>query len=543
MAVPLRDTTLRYGYTLFLRSDAPRREAYREVVRFLWDEYGRESLVAAESPQKEPLSSYAKTAWYTYVPQVALDTVYQGTPVTLLRQGRLAWSNKLHRSADNDSWFNVWFNALRTAYGMSLYASANSDGRLERQAERVLNLALAAPNTRGIAPSIFYVDSLGGHWVPDHAWGGIRDGACYAMFHNAWTCYWLLQWTVLAPHRTEEIVAYCRRFGEFLCARQKPTGVIPSWYDPATLEPVPEFRDENAETAGAALFLAELATRTGDQRYAHAAVRAMDYILREIVPESKWFDFETFFSCSRKPLGFFDHYTRQHPQNTLSMHQAAEACLVLHALTGKETYAAQGQAILDYLCLYQQVWSPRWLACALFGGFGVQNTDGEWSDSRQAYFAVTLMRYFKLTGRREYLERAAAAARAQFSLFESPASPRTAENYAHTALDRLAGVTGLHWGTGSAVMSLDLLTREFGDAYVDLRDAWGVGINACTVRHVAVDRSTIAVQLRNDAGGPRTIRLMYGSAPPGRQRLVVNGNDLGWVPAEQLQNGTEVKLQ
>ncbi len=542
MAVSLRDTTVHFAYNLFLRGDAPERAGYREVVRFLWEEIGRKSLAAGAGPQMEPFSSYIHKAWYAYLPQIALDTVYNGVPVTLLRQGRLAWSNKLPPAADNDAWFNVWFNSLRTAYGMFLFGRTNGDQHLVGQAERVLNLALAAPHAKGIAPSIFYIDSLGGHWVADHAWGGIRNGEYLAMFHNAWTCYWLLQWSDLLPLRKKEILTYARGFADFLCAHQARGGVFPSWYHPETLEPAPEFRDENAETAGAALFLAEFARRSHDTRYRDAAVRAMEYIFREVVPRQKWFDFETFFSCSRKPLGFFDRFTHQNPQNTLSMHQAAEACLVLEQLTGNTMYAERGQEILDYLCLYQQVWSPRWLSCQLFGGFGVQNTDGEWSDSRQAYFAITLMRYYQRTARREYLERAVAAVRAQFSLFESPSSPRTAENYAHSAVDRLAGVTGLHWGTGSAVASIHMLPRQFGDAYVDLGGRWGIGIDGSTVEKVDVRQSMVSLQIRDDVHTPRTIRLMCGNVPHDRYSLRVNGRNLGTLSAKQLRNGTMVTL-
>jgi hypothetical protein len=542
MAVQLRDTTVRFGYFLFLRADAPEQCGYRRVVRFLWEEFGRKSLTSAPSPQQEPFSSYINKAWYRYLPQVALDTVYNGVPVTLLRQARLAWSNKLHSAADNDTWFNVWFNALRTAYGMALWGTASRDQRLTGQAERVLNLALAAPNPGGVAPTIFYLDSVGGHWVADHAWGGIRNGEYYAMFHNAWTGYWLLQWSDLVPARRTEILTYTRRFADFLCARQAPGGVIPSWYHPQSLEPAPEFRDENAETAGAALFLAELAHRTNDPRYRDAAVKALDYILHDIVPGHKWFDFETFFSCSRKPLGFFDEFTHQHPQNTLSMHQAAEACLVLEDLTGKRMYRDRGEEILDYLCLYQQVWSPQWLSCPLLGGFGVQNTDGEWSDSRQAYFAVTLMRYYQRTGRREYCERAVAALRAQFSLFESPDSPRTAENYAHGAADKLAGVTGLHWGTGSAVVSIHLLAPQFGDAYVNLRGEWGIGIDGCTVENTTLDGSTVQVRIRDDVHAPRAIRIVCDEPLRPAYRLVVNGRDQGVRPAEVLREGTMVNI-
>lgn len=542
MSVALGDTTVRFGYFLFLNAESGERTGYREVVRFLWNEYGRPSLAAPGGPQGEPFAAYINRAWYTYLPQVALDTLYEGLPVTLLRQGRLAWSNKLPPAADNDAWFNVWFNSLRTAYGMLVFGREQGDQRLVDRAGRVLNLALAAPNGRGIAPSIFYMDSLGGHWVADHAWGGIRNGEYFAMFHNAWTCYWLLQWSDLQPARSAEIIAYTTRFADFLSAHQRESGVIPSWYHPVTLQPATEFGEENAETAGAALFLAEMALRTHDVRYRDAAIRAMAYIFRDIVPGQKWFDFETFFSCSRKPLGFFDRFTHQHPQNTLSMHQAAEACLALYRVTGDVMYRERGEEILDYLCLYQQVWSPRWLSCRLFGGFGVQNTDGEWSDSRQAYVAVTLMRYYQVTGRREYFERAVAALRAQFSLFESATSPRTAENYAHSAADKLAGVTGLHWGTGSAVVSIHLLAREFGEAYVNVAGKWGTGIDGCTIENIEVRDSTIAVRIRDDVHTPRAIRLVCGEAGIPEYRLVVNGRDCGRFSSEQLQKGSSVNI-
>ncbi len=542
MTVVLRDTTVRYGYFLCLRADAPARQGYREVVRFLWESEGRPSLEASAGPQSLPFSAYVRKAWYEYVPSVALDTEYHGIPVTLLRQARLAWSNTLPPAADNDAWFNVWFNSLRTAYGMSLGGRQTGDGRLMAQAERVLNLALAAPVTNGLAPSIFYVDSSGGHWVADQAWGGIRNGECYSMFHNAWTCYWLLQWTDLLPARSGEIFRFTRRVADFLVAQQRGTGVIPSWYDPSTLTAVPELRDDNAESAGAALFLAELSRRTGEKRYRDSAVRAMEYVFRDVLPGNRWFDYETFFSCTRKPLGFYDHYTHQYPQNTLSMHQAAEACGLLYEITGEARFLRHGEAILDYLCLYQQVWSPRWLSCPLFGGFGVQNTDGEWSDSRQAYFGITLMKYYGLTGRREYLERAVAAVRAQFSLFESPTSFRTAENYAHSAIDRLAGVTGLHWGTGSAVVSVELLTQQYGDAYVDVAGAWAIGIDGCTCASVATDRTTIRLRLTDEVHSPRSLRLVCGNTAQRRYRLMVNGTDYGVQPAAALHHGIQVSI-
>ncbi|HMK37729.1 MAG TPA: hypothetical protein VK569_00220, partial [Bacteroidota bacterium] len=168
--------TLSYGFFLYASASAPPRSAYRDIVRFEWSQYGRSNLLRASSPQSKPFAAYIHKAWYEFLPRVALDTVYRGVPVTLLRQGRLAWSNRLAPAADNDCWFNIWFSALRTAYGMHIFGTASGDSALVERSERVLNLALLAPRGGGLVPTIFYVDSSGGHWVADQAWGGIEGG-------------------------------------------------------------------------------------------------------------------------------------------------------------------------------------------------------------------------------------------------------------------------------------------------------------------------------------------------------------------------------
>lgn len=542
LAVALHDTTVSFGFFLFLNANAEPQEGFHDVVRFHWQQSGEKNVQRARGPQAEPFANYIKKAWYEFLPQIALDAEYHGKSVTLLRQARLAWSNNLHKAADNDSWFNVWFNSLRTAYGMYLHGKNVRDEHLMQQAANVLNLALLAPQKNGIAPSIFYMDSVGGHWVADQAWGGISKGEYYAMFANAWTNYWLLQWIDLMPERKGEILKFSSVFADFLLNNQKESGVIPSWYDPETLKPAPQLRDENAETAGAAFFLAELYSRTKEQRYRASAEKAMRYIFKEIVPAKKWFDNETFFSCSRKPLDFFDQFTQQYPQNTLSMHQAAEACFLLYRLTGKGEYKDKGIEIMDYLCLYQQVWSPQWLSCELFGGFGVQNTDGEWSDSRQGYFAVTLMNYYELTGKREYFERSVAALRAMFSLFESPDSPRTAENYAHSGLDKLAGVTGIHWGTGSSVVSIHLIAQKYGDAYVNVQGQWGVGIDGCRIPSVTIKGSTINVSLLDNVSMPRAVKVKFNKLSKTSYEIVINNTSLGKHGSKELQEGIYVAL-
>jgi hypothetical protein len=318
--------------------------------------------------------------------------------------------------------------------------------------------------------------------------------------------------------------------------------VIPSWYDPVTLQPADSLRDENAETAGAALFLARFYVRTKEQKYLAGAEKAMGFIFTRILPENKWFDYETFFSCSRKPLGFFDSFTHQHPQNTLSMWMTAEACYELYHVTQKSQYKETGIAVMDYLCLYQQVWSPKWLSCELLGGFGVQNTDGEWSDSRQGYFAVTLMKYSEFSGNREYFERGVAALRAMFSLFESPVSPRTAENYAHGASDKIAGVTGLHWGTGSSVVSIHIIRERYGDAFVNIRNGWGAGIDGCRIPEVTVRKDTVSFELLDNVATPRKVMVVFAELPLPKYDVIVNGKALGNFSSEKLHKGIEVGI-
>jgi hypothetical protein len=533
---------LTYAYFLYINASAPPRGAFRDVVRFHWSQYGHGNFLNPVSPQSLPFGAYVRKAWYEFLPSVALDTAYRGVPVTLLRQGRLAWSNHLPPAADNDCWFNVWFSALRTAYGMHLYGTASGDTLLVQRSERVLNLALLAPRKGGLAPTIFYIDSAGGHWIADHGWGGIDSGKRLPMFHNAFTATWMLAWADLVPARRAAIMDFTTGIARFLIAHQERTGVIPSWYDAATGEPSPVLRDENAETAGAALFLSRYAEATGDTSARRAAENAMGYILTSVVPDRKWFDFETFFSCSAKPVAFFDTVTGQYPQNTLSMDMAAEACASLFSLTGKTEYVDRGSAILDYLCLYQQVWSPRWLSRELFGGFGVQNTDAEWSDARQAYFAMTLMKYYALTGKQEYFERGVAALRAMFSLFESADSPRTAENYGHSGGDDPAGVTGLHWGTGSAVVSVHLVRALYGDAYVNVRDGWGAGIDGCRIPSVHTGDGVIRFALLDNVGVHRTIHVKFGSIPDRTCSVFVNDRVLGQFTPGELERGIDVSL-
>ncbi len=576
----LQDTEVSYAYYLwldhraapFFKSASAENKgtstyAFRHAVDFLWEKfspiYRRDNAGALPGT----LDQMAQRAWKQYAEQTWFETTLNGRPVGGMKSNRLAWSNQLPTDANNDVWFNSWFQTLRTAYGMYLYGKRNRDREalLMARAEKVLNLALSAPNEDGIFPSIYYFAArptekpetpinaavMGlpekkaaapepHHWVGDEGWAGFGNDYNHT-FDASWTGYWLLQWADLLPQRRQEIFAFCRKYADFLMKWQQPSGVIPSWFHRGDNQPRSEFFNENAETAGSALFLAELFSRVKEQRYLDAAAKAMGYVTREILPANKWFDFETFLSCSRKPFDFFDATTGQFPQNTLSMNQAAKAYLTLHRLTGSAEYLHLGTHVLDYLLLYQQVWSPPFLSRNLLGGFGVQNTDGEWSDARQAYFAETLMDYYEATGQRAYFERAAETLRATFALFHRD-SPICYENWAHGGDDGPGAITGIHWGTGSAATSFELLRDRMGDVYINFGAAgkskpWTCGVNALWVENLKISADTIRFNLVSSLNWGRRVWIKFGNVPPGRYRVQINNEPMVPFPDHLLTKG------
>jgi hypothetical protein len=525
--------TIEYEYSIVLSAEPPRL-GYRRVVRRLWNEWGHPSLLRSADEQQNLLrpelnsfSSWRKEAWESYA-----GRIYRGFPCGSTQCGTLL-SNRNFKGNWNqpepDAWFNAWFQTLRTAYGWYLHGRATHDAQMMAKAESMLNLALSAPRKAGAFSTIYLVDR--GQWVPGDGWASYADS--YHAFSMSWTAYWMVRWAEdLVPQRKAEVLRFVKPYAEFLLAHQEASGVIPSWYDAVTLQPRKEFRDFNAETAPSALFLATLGASSGDPRYIAAAERAMRFVQQEVVPRQRWFDFETYLSCARKDYGFFDSWTAQYPQNNLAEMQAPEAMLALYRATRKPEYLETGMHMLDYLLLTQQVWNNPLFTPKLLGGFTTQNTDAEWSDARQGYAANLLAGYYEATGNIEYLERAIAAARSTFAV-----APW--ENWAHTGFqDQPGSLTGFHWGTGSAMTSVEILSPTLGDALIDVKAGRGAGFDECTVTFVEVRGNTISFHLSSDSRQRRLLVRFHGVEPTRKYQVRWNGNALQSVSgAELIKNG------
>jgi hypothetical protein len=390
-----------------------------------------------------------------------------------------------------------WFNNLRSAYGAYWFARKWNDHELLGRALAVKNLAILAPREEGLFPAVCYPTDEGVFW--SRGTRGFKHVDWYHTADCATTGYYMAQW--FRDHEGDpRLLARCRHLADFFCDVQLASGAFPAWVQPTGGTPrVSSELKESATTAAPAMFLAQLFLVESNVRYLEAAIKACDFIAGEVMPRQKWFDYETFFSCSKKRLGLFDENTGTYPQNTMSMYWAAEAMRLVHKATLDEDYLEHGNRVLDHLCLYQQVWDPPFLSINAFGGFGSMNTDAEWNDARQALFAPLLMEYYRTTGRPDHMERGISALRASFTTMfiddnraVAPGNMRIAvpeemgsvtENYAHFGYDHaVPGFLDSDWGAGSACHAAAYAQKHFGDIYADVDRMKAFGINGCTVR-------------------------------------------------------------
>ena len=526
--IPIANT-VEYQYSIVV-SDQPERLGYQRVVRLLWLQMGHPALLRSENEQQNALrpelssfDSWRTEAWQTYANRIYQSFSCQaGTCGTLVSRRNFQgdWSH-----GSPDAWFNAWFQTLRTAYGWYLHGRTAGDTQMMNKAESVLNLALSSPQHGGAFPTIYLPDQH--KWQPGDGWAGYADS--YHTFSMSWTAYWMLRWAAdLLPRRKTEVLRFVEPYGNFLLAHQQTSGVIPSWFQADSLAPRSEFRDFNAETAPSALLLVTLGRVTGDLRYTRAAERAMDFMTKEVIPRQRWFDFETFLSCARKNYAFYDRWTAQYPQNNLAEIQAAETMLALWQATGEKQYLERGTRMLDYLLLTQQVWNNPQFTPLLLGGFTTQNTDAEWSDARESYVAAVLLDYYLATGSIEYLERAGAAARSAFAV-----APW--ENWAHTGYRNEPGaLTGFHWGTGSAMTTVELMQPTVGDGLIDLAARKGVGFDQCSITNVTVHNAAISFLVSSPSRNRRFLIRFRGIQPSKTYSVRWNNGPIQKLAGEEL---------
>jgi hypothetical protein len=378
---------------LFLNVDAVPFRGYQRISSFLWKKYGSTNFHLPR-PQAMPFSEYAKVCYpasfsyqgYEVVkgpatkqrsghPELASWQQWEqnGVPMGGLRLSAPQWNQFIYNTA--------WWNNVCDATGIFFWGKKMKDSSMIDKARRIINFTLSAPQKEGIFPGLYdinkksWVKSL---WKPplkgydpsksDCYWNWV-DGA-YQTASASVTVGYLLQYR-LSCEDHPGILPYARAYGDFLIRNMQPDGSVEEWLDDE-LRPLASLR-WNADGGVHIWVLSELYRATHDNKYLQAAEKLSRFMMKEVMPHQKWYDFETFYSCSVKPETFFDAFTGQWPANSLSVGWAIDGFSSLYEVSHHKDYLSAAVAIADYSLFYQAVWAPNYIVTAYpFGGFSSQ---------------------------------------------------------------------------------------------------------------------------------------------------------------------------
>ena len=350
----------------------------------------------------------------------------------------------------------------------------------------------------------------------------------------------MLRW----HHEIEPVPAFLRRAidaGDLLLKGQLPSGAVPVWFHKDTLEPLDLLR-ENPSAAAAGLLFARLHESTREPRFLDGARRVAAFMAPLCTPQG-WTDYESHFDSAGKPIDLVDHYAQQRPQNTFPMYWTAELAKALFRLTGEDHYREQALRAVDFLLLFQGVWSPPYLTVKGFGSIGIGNGHTGWNDARAGIFAPGIADFHALTGEVEYLQRGVAAMRAPLALMYIPENRRVSsvwdkgplgyadECYAHRGRDARLGPSTFDFSVGYSLMAFEELQPKYGSVYVDMAAGVGVGVDGCSVEKVAVDGSDVRLTIMDKVSSGRPLSIVLAKPAAAPFRLQINQEPVREVPA------------
>lgn len=504
-----------FKFAFYVMTGKRTADPWRKPLAFMWEKHGEPPFNQGQ-PIKGSLEPYVKHT-YNWAFNSWSKSVWQefdvngrkvGAPVFIVNVTQSPnYPGEVNEREFRSVWNQAWFSSLRSASGLYRYARRNNDAELLRRANMTKELALSFPQKDGLFPSVIGTEmemvdigekkhkrSKGwnnryfgnSNRNPRNPWGDAAE-APYHILDMSWTAYLMLAWNE-ELEKDQRLVDYAKRYANKLVTLQDPKGFFPGWLDTKTLQPL-EIMNETPETSMSANFLLKLYGVTKDEKYLASARRAIDAVMNEVIPISRWEDFETYWSCSRvldSLVGKKIERNNAFKQNTLSMFWTADALFNFYKSTGDRKYLETGQRVLDEMLMFQQTWQPPYIPIPVLGGFGVMNGDGEWNDSRQCLFAEIIVRYGQELKNDEYVHRGLAALRSAFVMMYCPENPETKaqwekvypffnekdygfmmENYGHGGENNAEGLgigefTIYDWGNGAAAESYNSMVDHLG---------------------------------------------------------------------------------
>lgn len=574
----LSDNTISYGFDLFLKSGVEKFRGYQHISSYLWERYGKEYF-GLPRPQALPYAEYAKVCYPASFAYEGYDIIYpptfshinsyvtdgptlshrtgdpsletwqqweiNGVPVGGLRLSAPQWYDLIYNTA--------WWNNVCDATGIFYWGKTLNDSSLLDKARRIISLTLSAPQKEGIFPGLYNIETgtwMLSLWNPplegydpnriDSYWSFNKNEGAYQTSSASVTAGFLMKYRQLCEDNPG-ILPYVKNYGDFLIRNMQENGCVPGWFN-KSLQPLQSLQ-WNADGGAHIWVLSELFRATGEKKYAEAAEKMAGFMISEVMPRQKWYDFETFYSCAVKPETFYDPRTGQYPANTMSVSWALEGFASLYETTLKKKYLAAAEAVADYSIFYQAIWAPHYIITAYpFGGLSSQNSDAEWLDQRSHRFASGLMRVGLLAERQDLLERAVAAARSSLALVNHPLHIENIickypnfplglgpENIDHEGFPQMPLRSGPSWCEVGGLAGTSHLLNQLGGIYLDFEANIGVGIDGIAVDRFWLEDNRIMINLRSllaelpvPYNEPFTLEMRIKGLKDQNYKLIVN---------------------
>ena len=298
-------------YITAYRDREPVRNPWRKTSAFLWERWGRR-LYAEGEPIQAPLQAYIRhtynwafKGWGKFVWQeFDLNGRRVGAPQFIVNISQSPnYPGEWYQREFLSVWNQAWFSSLRSASGLFRFARLTGNNELLRLACLTKELALSAPMKDGIFPSVIRTTNrevkIGGktyqrpepweksYWTNSNR--SPRDHGITADWYHildaSWTSLLMLRWYEELD-QDERLIEYVRTYADKLLSLQDDLGFFPGWLNPESLEPGPVM-NQTPETSQSVTFLLKLYSLTKKNEYRQAALRAMEAVLLEIVPEGR----------------------------------------------------------------------------------------------------------------------------------------------------------------------------------------------------------------------------------------------------------------
>ncbi len=515
--VQVRAETLSFGHFLQIDAAASQHKTLAAAQSQVWRRYMSADLKRSAAPMEERTWEQICAA---YLDRILAENWQE------VDLGEIAAGALKDASSGIEARFDSEEQLLRLAFVMASRASRDSQPELQDYARRILDLVLAAPRRAGLIPARFAssVDATRNTWEL-----GSTEASSALGHHgldSAVSGYWMLKTAELLPERRADSLEACRKLAYFFLLNQHSNGAIPVWYGREFLEPL-EDPKWAADTAGPAMFLAEYASQTKDERVLAAARKAIDFLEVEALAKAVW---PAPIRAPGESPGLVDPRSGNNTRNPFLLCLAARACLILIDASGDPSLLDRADDFLSAISFHQQVWTPGWMPGQQQGGLSRGNDAVIWGDPVEALAAGVYLRGYELLGRGEWLERGAAALRAGLTADDAGWSPEASKP------------ESLLWGKSAAIAMVEEVRASLGQGVVQIAKQDSQGLDALWFEDLTVIEGEISFRVLSHAEFQQPASITFRDFPPDFESflLTVNGVELGEFTSQQLRAGLDL---